>query len=82
MDKKQFLNYLKKGGNPSLKIPYDKEEIEPMMKLMEEFFNLVIDIHDETIRSFCLGIPDQINIMKEYPVYTYIDSLADFYKNH
>lgn len=83
MDKKEFLDYLKKGGNPYLKIPYNKEEIEPMIKLMEEFFNLVIDIHDETIRSFCLGMPNQTNIIKEYPIHMHFDSLAEFYnKNH
>lgn len=73
MDKKQFLNYLKKGGNPYLNLPYNKEEIGLMIKIMNEFFNLIID--DKYIGYNCVEIPYQL-IIREYPVAIYIDSLA------
>ena len=73
MDKKQFLNYLKKGGKPYLKLPYNKE-LGPMINIMSEFFDLNID--GENIGSYCIEIPSQLDIIRTYPFPIYIDSLA------
>lgn len=73
MNKQQFLDYLKKGGNPYLKLPYNKE-LGPMINIMSKFFDLNID--DEYIGSYCIEIPRQSDIIREYPFCIYIDSLA------